>query len=489
MFWPDARNGNSAKPSRREILKGIAAASMLASVGTLGAFGATRRLAELSEDNPLPAGPPLNDRDDALLEEIEHANFLYFWEQSNPNTGLTRDRYNVRNGDGTNLCSIAATGFGLTALCIGEKRGYVSYEEASERALATMRFLYHKLPHERGFFYHWADFESGRRLARSEVSSIDTAILLCGVLTCRAHFPHTEIDELATRIFDRVDWRWLSEDTLILPMGWSPEQGFLHYRWDSYCELMMMYLLGLGSSTHPLPAATWEAWKRSMFNYEGIEYIGSFAPLFVHQYSQAWFDFRGKRDQFADYYENSILATEAHRRFCLSLKKQFPDYSDDLWGISASDSRNNYTVWGGPPISGPIDGTVVPCAAAGSLPFLPEPVMRVLHTVKSEYGAGTWCHYGFVDAFNPLTNWYDSDVIGIDTGITILMAENARTGWVWDTFMKNPEAQRGMERAGFNSYDPAPYAIIRPQQVSTASLRRPARRSISAALNADAANR
>ncbi|MGH9734301.1 MAG: glucoamylase family protein [Candidatus Acidiferrales bacterium] len=487
MFRQDALTPNPAKPSRRQILKGIAGLSILGSLGTIGTFaGPGGGREELSADNPLPIGPPLSDRDDAFLEEIEHANFLYFWEQTSPITGLTRDRYNVRNGDGTDLCSIAATGFGLTALCIGEKRGYISYEQASERALAAMRFLYHKLPNQRGFFYHWADFNTGRRLAHSEVSSIDTAILLCGVLTCREHFPHSEINELATRIFDRVDWRWLSEDTLLLPMGWSPEQGFLHYRWDNYCELMMMYLLGLGSSTHALPAGTWEAWKRKMFNYEGIEYIGSMAPLFVHQYSQAWFDFRSKRDQYADYYENSILATEAHRRWCLSLARQFPDYSDDLWGISASDSRKSYTVWGGPPRSGPIDGTVVPCAAAGSLPFLPDQVMRVLHTIKGQYGAGTWCRYGFVDAFDPLTNWYDSDVIGIDTGITILMAENARTGWVWNTFMKNPEAQRGMERAGFKSYAPAPYPIIRPQEVFHAAKRRSSPKRLSAALNADA---
>lgn len=178
MFWPNALTAHPARPSRREILKGFAGLSFLGSLGTIGAFGAIAGRAELSEDNPLQIGPPLTDRDDALLEEIEHANFLYFWEQTNPVTGLTRDRYDVRNGDGTDLCSIAATGFGLTALCIGAKRGYVSYEQASERALATMRFLYHKLPNERGFFYHWADFKSGQRLEHSEVSSIDTAILL-----------------------------------------------------------------------------------------------------------------------------------------------------------------------------------------------------------------------------------------------------------------------------------------------------------------------
>jgi hypothetical protein len=275
------------------------------------------------------------------------------------------------------------------------------------------------------------------------------------VLTCRQHFQHSEISDLAYEIFNRVDWTWLSEDTRILPHGWTPESGFLQFRWDNYSEMMMMYLLGLGSSSHPLPAETWTAWKRVTFEYDDIRYIGSFAPLFVHQYSQAWFDFRGKRDQYTDYFQNSITATEVHRRFCMDLNSQFSDYSENLWGITASDSARGYVVWGGPPATGPIDGTVVPCAAAGSLPFLPQPAVRVLETMKNRYGQRAWTQYGFVDAFNPLTNWYDSDVVGIDTGISMVMAENARTGYVWNTFMRNPEAVRGMERAGFKKYTPS----------------------------------
>jgi hypothetical protein len=279
---------------------------------------------------------------------------------------------------------------------------------------------------------------------------VDTAILLCGILTCRQHFRHVEIRQLAQNIFNRVDWTWLSEDTPLLPHGWTPEIGFLPYRWDGYSELMMMYLLGLGSSSYPLRVETWNAWKRTIFEYDGLRYIGSFAPLFVHQYSEAWFDFRGKRDQYANYFQNSVIATEVHRRFCLELGKQFSDYGEDLWGITASDSMKGYVVWGGPPLTGPIDGTVVPSAAAGSLPFLPQATLRVLRTMRQRYGAGAWTRYGFVNAFNPLKNWYDSDVIGIDTGITLIMAENLRSGFVWETFMKNPEARRGMERAGFH---------------------------------------
>jgi hypothetical protein len=439
--------------SRRELLKQIAWPMVCAPWSGLRIPLISRPLwSQAATAAPPQASPLFAASDEAFLEELERTNFRYFWEQANPETGLVRDRCNVRQPDKSELASIAATGFGLTALCIGDQRGYVSHAEARGRALNTLRFLWKKMPNHRGFFYHWANINTGERLWDSEVSSVDTAILLCGILTCRKHFAHPEIEQLASEIFNRVDWKWLSEDTPILPHGWRPETGFLQVRWDNYSEMMMMYLLGLGSSTHPLPATAWNAWKRSQFEYDGIRYIGSFAPLFVHQYSQAWFDFRGKRDQYADYFQNSAIATDVHRRFCLDLGKQFPDYSDDLWGITASDSVKGYIIWGGPPATGPIDGSVVPCATAGSMPFLPQETMRVLRTIKNRYGARAWSDYGFVDAFNPMTNWFDSDVVGIDTGITMVMAENARTGFVWQTFMKNPEAQRSMERAGLKTY-------------------------------------
>ena len=439
--------------ARRELLKQIARYGGCISLASLGILPAPATFkSEVANPvlGPDPTSPSL--RDDPLLEDLERANFRFFWEQANPETGLVRDRFNVRQPAKSELASIAATGFGLTALCIGENRHYISRSESQRRVLDTLRFLWKKLPHHRGFFYHWANVNTGQRIWDSEVSSVDTAILLCGILTCRQHFKQPEIYALASAIYNRVDWTWLSEDTPLLPHGWTPESGFLQYRWDDYSEMMMMYLLGLGSDTHPLPAKAWNSWKRSTFEYNGIRYIGSFAPLFIHQYSQAWFDFRGKRDRVADYFRNSIVATDVHRRFCLDLGKQFHDYSDDLWGITASDSKHGYVIWGGPPSTGPIDGTVVPCAAGGSLPFQPEATMRVLRNIKDRYGQKTWSHYGFVDAFNPLTNWYDSDVIGIDVGITMVMAENARTAFVWDTFMKNPEAKRAMDRAGFKNY-------------------------------------
>src|SRR5271156_3127334 len=447
---------NSSAPrghrgSRRQLLRQMAGVSLGLPLTPWNALLAQAAAGRHKGPAALPPPATFGPEDEQFLDDVEHTSFLYFWEQANPQTGLIKDRSNARTNDTGVVGSIASTGFGLTAICIAEKRGFVSPQDARLRVLATLTFLWRTLPTHRGFFYHFANIDTGERLWDSEVSSVDTAILLCGILTCRQHFEDHDIVQLAHAIFDRVDWTWLSEDTALLTQGWTPEFGFLPYKWDYYSELMMIYLLGMGSSTHPLHPDAWAAWKRTTFEYDGLRYIGSFAPLFVHQYSQAWFDFRGRRDKFADYFQNSVIATDVHRRFCLELGKQYPDYSDDLWGITASDSNHGYVIWGGPPATGPIDGTVVPSAAGGSMPFQPQATLRVLKTIRTRY-SGAWSKYGFVNAFNPLTNWYDSDAIGIDTGITMLMAENLRTGFVWNTFMKTPEAQRGMRRAGLNKY-------------------------------------
>jgi hypothetical protein len=451
--------------SRRRLLRQMAGASLALPFAPWKALPLWAQAAAQQADRrhkepaPQPASTAaLSSEDDRFLDDLERSSFLFFWEQANPQTGLIKDRCNVRINDTGVVASIASTGFGLSAICIAEKRGYISHQDARLRIIATLVFLWRKLPTHRGFFFHFANINTGERIWESEVSSVDTAILLCGILTCRQHFQDRDTIELAHAIFDRVDWTWLSEDTALLPQGWTPEFGFLPYKWDYYSELMMIYLLGMGSSSHPLRPEAWLAWKRTTFEYEGLRYIGSFAPLFVHQYSQAWFDFRGKRDKYADYFQNSATATEVHRRFCVELGKSFSDYSDDLWGITASDSDKGYVIWGGPPAMGPIDGTVVPAAPGGSLPFLPEPTMRVLKNIRSHYPQA-WSRYGFVDAFNPLKKWYDTDIVGIDTGITMLMAENLRTGFVWETFMKNSEAQRGMANAGFKSWSNSPVGV------------------------------
>ena len=328
--------------------------------------------------------------------------------------------------------------------------------EIVSRVQATLQFLAGTMQPagKNGFLYHFVDQSSGARAFSSEVSSIDTAILLCGILTCRQYFTDATIKSLATQIYGNVDFQWMLNGGATLSMGWTPENGFLATRWDHYSELMMLYLLAMGAPNpmFAIPATSWAAWSRPGIQYQGLAYISGSDPLFVHQYSHAWFDFRNKRDAFTDYFQNSITATQAHRLFCISLAPQFPDYSADLWGITASDSRSGYVAWGGPSAQGgtigPVDGTIVPCATAGSLPFDFSETIHVLRWIRGHY-AQAWQRYGYVDAFNPLNGWYDPDVIGIDVGISMLMAENQRTQLVWNTLMKNPEVQSAVQMAGF----------------------------------------
>lgn len=403
------------------------------------------RAAETEQPSPSSA---LERADEAFLDEIQRQTWLFFDECAHPTTGLVKDRALAIGGDTRTVSSIAATGFGLTALCLAAQRGWLSAVQAEERAVRALDFLRNHLPHEHGFYYHFVDWADGRRVWQCELSSIDTALLLAGVLTCRQRFSNPRIQNAATAIFDRVDWNWMLDGGTTFAHGWKPESGFLKARWDTYCEHMLLYLLALGAN-RPIPATCWHAWKRPTFNYEGFRYINVAAPLFVHQYSHAWFDFRGRRDAYADYFENSVIATRAHRHFCAALQSRFPHFGADLWGITASDSAHGYVAWGGPPAHGPLDGTIVPCAAAGSLPFLPGACLRCLRAIRDRYGAKAWQRYGFVDALNPATGWHARDVVGIDAGITLLMAENARSGGVWDLFMRNPEARRGLEQAGF----------------------------------------
>jgi len=393
-----------------------------------------------------PSPPPVSD--DQFLDQIERANFQFFWEQASASTGQVKDRALAAGNDSRRVSSIASTGFGLTALCIGHKRGYGDAAQIQSRVMATLNFLANRQTNVNGFFYHFIDMNTGARVGSSELSSIDTAILLCGVLACRQCFQDAQIQSLATQIYKRVNWPWMLNGGATFSQGWTPENGFITSRWDTYSELMMLYLLAIGSTTNPVPASSWDAFARPTLTYQGLTYITNLsAPLFIHQYSHAWFDFRNKSDKYTNYFNNSVAATHAHKLFCLSLQSQFSDYQSNLWGITASDSVNGYVVWGGPPAMGPIDGSIVPCTAGGSLPFDSSDCLAVLRSMRSQYPQA-WQRYGFVDAFNPLSGWYDPDVIGIDVGITMLMAENQRSNFVWNTFMSNPEARNAFAAVG-----------------------------------------
>jgi len=407
--------------------------------------------------NLLPSSLAFGDRvwtpsaeDDEFLDDLQRKACLYFWEQGSPRTGqvLDRARNDLRGGrDLRHMASIASTGFGLTALCIAHRRGYLNRVRVVERVRTTLNWHLNTMPEMHGFFFHFTDIETGERWPGVELSSVDTSILMCGVLTAKAYFHDAQISSLAQQLYERMDWPWMLNGGATLSMGWKPISGFLAERWNHYCELMMIYLLAIGSPTYPIEPEMWNNFTRPVVHYKGFEYISGDDPLFTHQYSQAWFDFRNRRDAYTNYFDNSITATSAHKAFCLSYPKW---YSDDYWGITASDSANGYTGWGGPPAIGKIDGSVVPCATAGSLPFLPAECLTVLRSLHSRWGSQAWGRYGFVDAFHPAANWYDPDVLGIDQGISVVMAENLRTGLVWNTFMRNPECIRAMKLVGFH---------------------------------------
>jgi hypothetical protein len=360
-----------------------------------------------------------------------------------------------------NVASIAATGFGLTSLCIAADRNWIQRSEAIERARNTLRFFDARAYQQRGWFYHWLDSRTGERRWNSEVSSIDTALLLGGVLTVRQCFASdAEIARLATRIYARVDFRWmLNGDRLLLSHGWKPEAGFLKPRWDTLSEDTILYVLAIASPTHPIPPEAWYALWRDRYRYEGHSYFTTIGvPLFMHQYAHAWIDYRNRRENRGDridYFQNSISATLAHRAFCMNLTHDFPALGPDVWGITASDSAKGYLAWGGPPRDPDIDGTVVPSAAGGSLMFTPELSTLALRTMQQKYGHAIYGRYGFVDAFNPQTGWTDTDVIGINVGIILLSAENMLSGNVWRWFMRNAEIPRALDRIGLARYKKA----------------------------------
>ncbi|MDQ3322328.1 MAG: beta-glucosidase BglX, partial [Acidobacteriota bacterium] len=337
------------------------------------------------EIDPAPKTPvptaKISAEDDAFLEDMSKRSFMYLWEHTNPKNGLTLDRVGTngtRKPEGHrahNIASIAASGFALTANCIAADRGWVTKAEATERTRNTLDFFANRAFHKNGWFYHWMDFETGERRWNSEISSIDTALLLAGVLTAKQCFAdNREIGQLADKISQRVDYKWMQgENQYLLTHGWKPEDGFLKNNWDKYSEDAILYLLAIGSKTHPISPNSWYAWERPWQEYGGYRYLASVSPLFIHQYSHAWVDFRNRREHrppFVNYFENSVKATRAQQKFFAEvLSREFPKYSPTMWGMSASDSQRGYLAWGAPPRHDRTDGSVVPYAVAGSLMF------------------------------------------------------------------------------------------------------------------------
>jgi hypothetical protein len=416
-----------------------------------------------------------DDADQRLLDDFTRTAVAFFREAADPVTGLIPDASPADGASTGKVANVAGSGFALAAFCIADQRGLLDHTQATLRARGMLRFLAEQAPHEHGFLYHFLDMSTGARVWESEASSIDTALLLCGALTARQHFGDPEIRRLATRLYERVDWPWMQNGRKTLCQGWSPEKGFTRYRWEGYAEHMAMYLLAIGSPAHPLPPDVWSAWRREpVGTYHGLTFIEN-PPLFTHQYAQAFVDFRGKRDAFADYWQNSVLATRAQREMCAALQPEFPRFSTNLWGLTASQAADGYKAWGGPPrttLTNALDGTLVPCAPGGSIPFAPRECLDALHAMRAQFGDRIWQRYGFVDAFNPHTGWVARDVLAIDTGITLVMAENFRTGLIWDRFMRNPEIADALARAGFRPLTASEAAASRTCSVFTTTHQR-----------------
>jgi len=399
--------------------------------------------------------PNLND-DDAFLDQIEHRAFRYFCDHTDPKTGLTLDRAPFDGSPSHAPASIAASGFALTAWCIGADRGWLDRETAIQRVLTVLRFADRTLAQQRGWFYHFVDLHTGARVWQSEASTIDTALFLQGAILAREYLNSAEVSRLVNRLYARIDWIWALNGGQTFSHGWKPETGFLAERWDSYSELLGLYLLGIGAPANALPPDAWDAWRREPVAVYGARTYLSSPSLFTHQYPHAWFDFRGKHDRFVDYWQNSVDATLAQREWSASLTHRFSFWSHDLWGLTASDSARGYVNWGGP--QGPIewlDGTLVPSAPAGSMPFAPQECLDALRQMLAVGGARVWGRYGFADAFNPQTGWVSPDVIAIDLGITLTMVENLRSGFCWKYFMRAPETRRAFAIAGVEWDTPA----------------------------------
>lgn len=417
---------------------------------------------------------------DPFFDDLEKRTFAYFWDTANPRNGLVPDR-----SPGASPASIAGVGFALTAYPIGVERGYITRGAARARVLATLRF-FATTTEQHGFFYHFIDMQSGARRNRSELSTVDTALLLGGVLMCQSYFDgkdpeEAEIRRLADDIYRRVDWVWSEHGSSAVVMGWTPEGGFERDSWRGYNEAMLIYILALGSPTHPAHDDAWQEWTRTYDKHWGTLYGQthlSFGPLFGHQYSHVWIDFRGIQDAYMrgrglDYFENSRRATYAQQRYAMENPAHWRGYGESLWGLTAcegpgstrqryaGETRRFYAYRArGVGVEGIVDdGTIAPTAAIGSLPFAPEIVIPVTLEMHRRLGDALYSTYGFRDAFNlsfdahsptdSARGWFDPHYLAIDQGPILAMIENYRSGLVWRIMRRNDYIRRGLERAGF----------------------------------------
>ena len=393
---------------------------------------------------PLPAFEP-SPEDRALLNKIEQDTLQYFVRCSDKVTGLTKD--SSRTGSPS---SVAATGFALAAYAIGASRGWLAPDYAYARTLTTLQTLRYKTSHQKGFFYHFLDTKTGKRVWGSEASSIDTALAVAGALLAASYYPGTEVEKLAREIYERVDWKWMMNNADFICMGWTPESNFLPYYWDSYNELMILVALAVGSPTFPVPPKTWERWLRPEGNYNNHRVIyASTGALFTYHFSHAYIDFRNLDDQGIDFFENSREAILANRDYSMSFSDRYKGYSESSWGLSASVGPGGYKAYGGKPGGGIQDGTIAPYATLSSIVFTPELSIRAARFFYDNYQKDLYGNFGFKDAFNLDKQWWANEYLGIDQGITLLMLENYLNGGiVWKKFMALPAIKKWIELTG-----------------------------------------
>jgi len=388
--------------------------------------------------------------DQELLRKIQRDSIQYFVDCSDPGTGLTLD--STQPGSPS---SIAATGFSLAALAIGQKQGWLSYQQAYHQILKTLETALNGAQHQKGFFYHFLDPKTGRRVWGSEASSIDTALFIAGALLAGEYFKGTPIETLSQQIYDRVDWKWMLNRSDLICMGWKPQTGFLPYYWDSYSELMILQALAIGSPTHPIPPSLWNQWSRFEEEYNGARIVYSHTgSLFTYQYAQAFIDFRKLNDQGINYFENSKNASLANRQFCIENSSEFLTYGKDSWGLTASLGPGGYKAYGALPGQALHDGTVAPYGSAASIVFTPEESLNAIRFFYENFRDQLYGKYGFKDSFNLGKDWWAQEYLGIDQGIMVLMIENYFSEGVWKPFMKIPAIQKWIRACRLNAVPP-----------------------------------
>jgi hypothetical protein len=439
-----------------------------------------------------PAAARLSPRQLAFLDTLETNTFKWFWERTNASNGLTPDRWPTKS-----FSSVAAIGFALTAYPIGVERGYVTRSQAADRVLTTLRFMYRApqgpqatgVTGYKGFFYHFLDMDTGHRFETVELSTIDTSLFLAGALFCQSYFTGNTAVEASIRaygdsLYERADWQWVRPRDPLVSMGWKPESGYIEADWHGLNEALILNVLALGSPTHPIDSTAYQAYVST---YHWAEFFGqqhvNFAPMFGHQYSHIWIDFRGIRDAYMrskgiDYFENSRRATYAQRSYAIANPHDWKDYGPDIWGLTAVDGPLDtllnirgmprrfwtYSARGAADREVRDDGTIGPTAAGGSVAFAPEIAVPALVAMREKYRDNLFTSYGFLDSFNPTfdtdikpqhgkvvrgVGWFDTDYLGIDQGPIVAMIENYRSGLVWRVMRTNPHIVRGLRRAGF----------------------------------------